>query len=83
MLVLTRRVGESVVIGGGIEVTVLDIKGESVRIGVKAPRETSIQRAEILDAIGAENAAAAADTAADTEQAILSVIERRLQPPTT
>lgn len=74
MLVLTRRVGESIVIGGDIEVTVLDIKGESIRIGVKAPRETSIQRAEILAAVGEENAAAAA--ASVSEDAIADAVLR-------
>ncbi|MDF2508590.1 MAG: carbon storage regulator, partial [Microbacterium sp.] len=44
MLVLTRRIGESVRIDGDIEITLLEIKGDSVRIGVKAPRETRIQR---------------------------------------
>ncbi|WP_460772475.1 carbon storage regulator CsrA [Microbacterium sp. GXF7504] len=80
MLVLTRRIGESVVIGGDIEVTVLDIKGESVRIGVKAPRETSIQRAEILAAVSEENAAAAADAAAVSEDSIASAVGRRQRP---
>lgn len=74
MLVLTRRVGESIVIGGDIEVTVLDIKGESIRIGVEAPRETSIQRAEILAAVGEENAAAAA--ASVSEDAIADAVLR-------
>ncbi|WP_259976940.1 carbon storage regulator CsrA [Microbacterium sp. p3-SID336] len=67
MLVLTRRIGESVRIDGEIEVTLLDIKGDSVRIGVKAPRETRIQRTEIIEAVGAENRSAAADTGADAE----------------
>jgi carbon storage regulator len=70
MLVLTRRVGESILIGGDIEVTLLDIKGDSIRIGVNAPRETRIQRAEIVEAVGAENAAAAA-SAADADAAAL------------
>ncbi len=76
MLVLTRKVGESVLIGGEIEVTLLDIKGDSVRIGVRAPRETRIQRAEILEAVGSENASAA-DAGADAEQTILDAVVRR------
>lgn len=80
MLVLTRRIGESVLIDGEIEVTLLDIKGDSVRIGVKAPRETRIQRAEIVAAVGAENAAAATSTGSastDAEQAIFAALGRR------
>ena len=75
MLVLTRTVGESLLIGDEIEVTLLDIKGDSVRIGIKAPRETRIQRAEIVEAVGNENASAASANG-DTEQAILDAVSR-------
>lgn len=80
MLVLTRRIGESVLIGDEIEVTLLDIKGDSVRIGINAPRTTRIQRSEIVDAVVAENAAAVADTGAQTADitgAILEALTRR------
>jgi carbon storage regulator len=73
MLVLTRKIGESVLIGGEIEVTLLDIKGDSVRIGVNAPRETRIQRSEIVDAVVAENTAAAGTA----EDAIIAALARR------
>ncbi|MGB3731800.1 carbon storage regulator CsrA [Microbacterium sp.] len=76
MLVLTRRVGESVLIGGEIEVTLLDIKGDSVRIGVNAPRETRIQRAEIVEAVGEQNAASAASADADTARVLGEAIAR-------
>jgi carbon storage regulator len=82
VLVLTRKVGETVLIGGEIEVTLLDVKGESVRLGVKAPRETRIQRAEIVQAVSEENASAAADATADAEQAILDAVVRRRSTPT-
>jgi len=49
MLILTRRLAETLVIGGGITVTVLDIKGSRVRIGVNAPRDVVVQREEILE----------------------------------
>ena len=59
-----------------IEVTVLDVKGDSIRIGIKAPRETRIQRAEIVAAVRAENAEAAhADDAA--EQALRAALAGR------
>ncbi|WP_193598140.1 carbon storage regulator CsrA [Microbacterium sp. YJN-G] len=78
MLVLTRKIGESVLIGGEIEVTLLDIKGDSIRIGVNAPRETRIQRSEIVNAVVAENTAAA-DTGAgaDAADAIVAALARR------
>ncbi|MDN3309667.1 carbon storage regulator CsrA [Microbacterium oryzae] len=73
MLVLTRRIGERVLIGDDIEVTVLDVKGDSVRIGVQAPRTTRIQRAEIVAAVEQENVAAAG-SAEDATAAILRAL---------
>lgn len=49
MLILTRRVGESLIIGQDIEVAVLSIKGNQVRIGIKAPKEISVLRQELID----------------------------------
>lgn len=49
MLVLTRRIGETLVIHDDIEVTILDIKGHQVRIGIKAPRDVAIVRTELLE----------------------------------
>lgn len=76
MLVLTRRIGERVLIGDDIEVTVLDVKGDSVRIGIQAPRETRIQRAEILAAVATENVSAA-HPGADDESELLKALARR------
>lgn len=51
MLILTRRVGESLVIGDDVTITVLGVKGNQVRIGVNAPREVAVHREEILNRI--------------------------------
>ena len=51
MLILTRRVGESLMIGGDVTITVLGVKGNQVRIGVKAPKEVAVHREEILNRI--------------------------------
>ena len=47
MLILTRKIGESLMIGDNVAVTVLGVKGTQVRIGVSAPREIAVQREEI------------------------------------
>lgn len=54
MLILTRRVGETVVIGDEVQVTVLGVKGNQVRLGVNAPRDVSVHRQEIYDRIRKE-----------------------------
>ena len=51
MLILTRRVSESLMIGDDVTITVLGVKGNQVRIGVKAPREVAVHREEILNRI--------------------------------
>lgn len=55
MLILTRRVGETLMIGDDVSVTVLGVKGNQVRIGVNAPREVSVHREEIYERIKKEN----------------------------
>ena len=67
MLVLTRRAGESIVIGDDVRVVVLDVRGETVRLGIEAPRSVQVHRAEVYAEVQAANAAALATTAGDLE----------------
>ena len=55
MLILTRRVGETLMIGNDISVTVLGVKGNQVRIGVSAPKEVAVHREEIFQRIQSED----------------------------
>ncbi len=55
MLVLTRKHGQSIVVGDNVEVVVLEIRGEQVRLGIKAPKNVSVHRKEIYDQIQTEN----------------------------
>ena len=56
-LILTRRINETIVIGDDVEVTVLDVKGNQVRLGVKAPRSVQVHREEIYQRIQKEKEA--------------------------
>jgi carbon storage regulator len=67
MLVLTRRTNQSIVIGPDVTVTVLEIRGDQVRLGIRAPREISVHREEVFAEIRRENQRAAAATSRDTD----------------
>ena|SRR5919107_4747573 len=67
MLVLTRKKGERVMVGDDIVVTIIDVRGDGVRIGFDAPRGVPIQRAEVLAAVREANAEAAATSAASAD----------------
>ena len=75
MLVLSRRVGERLVIGEDIVITVIDVRSDGVRIGIDAPRHVRVNRAEILEAVTRANqeAAAADDAALDSLRALRPV----------
>ena len=59
MLVLTRQINETIIIGDDIEITVVDVKGEKVRIGIRAPRNVSVHRKEVYLKILEQNVEAA------------------------
>ncbi len=68
MLILTRRVGETLMIGDDVSVTVLGVKGNQVRIGVNAPREVAVHREEIFERIKQEQAKKGDGSAGNTEE---------------
>jgi carbon storage regulator len=78
MLVLTRRVGEKLVIGNEVIVEVVSVSGDGVRLGITAPRETSVHRFEVFDEIQAANRAAAASSA-NEQRASLENFAARLR----
>jgi carbon storage regulator len=62
MLILARRIGESIMIGDQVEISVVDIKGDQVKLGINAPTQVKVYRKEVYAAIQQENRAAAAAT---------------------
>jgi carbon storage regulator len=79
MLVLTRKPGQSIMIGDGIEVQVLSVAGEKVRLGITAPRDVSIFRNEVYDRIESENAARDRDEDSGTNETVEDALERLSQ----
>ncbi|MFN0092340.1 MAG: carbon storage regulator CsrA [Acidimicrobiales bacterium] len=55
MLVLTRRVGQSIVIGPDVTVTIVEVRGDQVRVGISAPRGIAVHREEVVEHIGQQN----------------------------
>ena len=62
MLALSRKANESIIIGNDIEVTILEVKGEQVKIGIKAPKSIPVYREEVYQQIKESNKEAATDT---------------------
>lgn len=83
MLVLSRKPNQSIMIGEEIEVVVLEVKGDTVKIGLKAPRDVKVFRQEIYVEIKAENARAAAATTETSNAAKLlqQALQKKKPPP--
>lgn len=72
MLILTRRVGETVIIGNDVRMTVLGVRGQQVRIGIEAPKSVTVHREEIYSRIRND---APIDAAADSNQPIAEGVD--------
>jgi carbon storage regulator len=82
MLVLTRKPGQSIMIGDGVEVQVLSVAGEKVRLGITAPRDVSIFRNEVYDRIENESSAGTPDEGPDdggANEAVANALQRLSQ----
>ena len=79
MLVLTRHANQSIMIGHDIVVTVLEVRGDQVRIGIRAPRHVDVHREEVFAALQQANRAAASPSA----EALEGLVDLRPQPAAT
>lgn len=81
MLVLTRRVNESIMIGHEVVVTVLEVRGDHVRLGVKAPRSVDVHREEIFNVLHSANTEAAAVSSDGQMPDLSAVLPAAAVPP--
>ena len=70
MLVLSRQRDETIMIGDDVEITIVDIRGDKVRLGINAPRHIQVHRKEVYDAIKRENQQAAGLKPQDVSEAV-------------
>ena len=68
MLILTRKLNQSIMVGHNIEIIITEIKGDSVKIGIKAPRDIVVHRREVYDSIMAENISASRSRVIDLQK---------------
>jgi carbon storage regulator len=76
VLVLTREVGQSIVIGNNVRITVVQVRGDQARIGIEAPREIPVHRLEVFEELQGANTSAARTGTADLD------VLRGMDPPT-
>lgn len=81
MLVLTRKINESIMIGDNIEIMVLDVRDNQVKIGIRAPRDVSIHRQEVYEEIKAENLRAQTSQTSSLDQAAKALRKRPYKRP--
>jgi len=81
VLVLTRKTGDSIVIGTDVVVTVLEVRNDQVRIGITAPRSVAVHREEVYRQIAAENASAASGADALRQRLRAAPPRQRPGPP--
>lgn len=72
MLVLSRRVGESIVVGDDVTITVLEVRGDVVRVGIDAPRSVAVHRAELLRELAETNV----ESASPSDEAVASLSQQ-------
>jgi carbon storage regulator len=82
VLVLSRHAGESIVIANDVVVTILDIRGDVVRVGVEAPRQVQVHREEVHRELQAANQEAAASASPASISGIAEILAN-IDPPTT
>lgn len=78
MLVLSRRVGERLLIGDDVVVTVIEVRSDGVRLGIDAPREIRVHRAEVLEAVRRSNV-----EAVEADESTEAALRRLVVPPAT
>ena len=76
MLVLSRQRDETIMIGDDVEITVVDIRGDKVRLGITAPRSIQVHRKEVYEAIRRENKRAAGLTPSDMSDVVAKLVRR-------
>lgn len=81
MLVLTRRVGESIMIGDDVVITVVEMRGDVARLGIAAPRHVRVHREEVYREVAGANSSAATATASDASRLAALVTASRQQHP--
>ena len=79
MLILSRKVDEKIKIGEDITITIIDIHGDQVKIGVEAPKSVKVFRQEVFDAIKQENKAAVAEKHDENNQDAISALSKLLK----
>lgn len=81
MLVLSRKVGEQLLIGDDVVVTVLEVRGDGIKIGIDAPRDVKVQRREVFLAVSETNVEAARAAGREAEDALKAILGGTAQAP--